>query len=174
MTPYWLSWWGVFLRQGVAILFKKRVTNVILTVLILGTLIFAGFNFDLGDSGPVKPPNTEPVTTVSTEGAVQLEFPADKYPETGQHIKDAISAGAPAVCTIDRDGAEENRKESLAGVPTKKGYDRDEWPMAMCSEGGSGANIEYITPKDNRGAGSWVGNQLEEYPDGTRVEFIVK
>lgn len=44
--------------------------------------------------------------------------------------------------------------------------------MAMCVEGGDGASIEYIDPSDNRGAGSWVGNQLEEYPDGTRVEFI--
>jgi hypothetical protein len=61
-----------------------------------------------------------------------LEFPSPRYPETGAHIKDAIAAGHSAVCTIDRDGAEENRKESLKDYPTKKGYDRDEWPMAMC------------------------------------------
>ena len=35
--------------------------------------------------------------------------------------------------------------------------------MAMCAEGGSGADIEYISPSDNRGAGSWVSNQLERY-----------
>ncbi|MFK4304053.1 hypothetical protein ABH892_004192 [Paenibacillus sp. RC254] len=54
------------------------------------------------------------------------------------------------LCTIDRDGAEENHKESLKGVPTKKGYDHDEWPMAMCVEGGAGADIQYISPKNNR------------------------
>ncbi len=102
---------------------------------------------------------------------VKIDFPVSKYPETAEHIKEAIEAGESAVCTIDRDGAEENREESLDGVPTKKGYDRDEWPMAMCAEGGSGADIEYITPADNRGAGSWVGNALEDYPDGTRVLF---
>jgi hypothetical protein len=59
-------------------------------------------------------------------------------------------------------------------VPTKKGYDRDEWPMAMCEEGGTGANVKYISPSDNRGAGSWVSNQLDKYPDGTTVEFEVK
>ncbi|MGM1023035.1 MAG: NucA/NucB deoxyribonuclease domain-containing protein [Bacillota bacterium] len=103
-----------------------------------------------------------------------LEFPSSRYPETGAHIKDAIAAGHSAVCTIDRDGAEENRKESLKGIPTKKGYDRDEWPMAMCAEGGAGADIRYITPSDNRGAGSWVSHQLDKYVDGTKVRFIVK
>jgi hypothetical protein len=104
---------------------------------------------------------------------VKLMFPVDKYPETGEHIKEAISAGESAICTIDRDEADEHRKESLKGVPTKQGYDRDEWPMAMCKEGGTGANIKYVTPADNRGAGSWVSNQLEKYSNGTRIEFVM-
>lgn len=101
-----------------------------------------------------------------------LYFPMDRYPETGDHIFDAIAAGHSDVCTIERDGAEERREESLAGIPAKPGYDRDEWPMAMCEEGGAGASVRYVTPSDNRGAGSWVGNQLENYPDGTKVLFI--
>ncbi|MET3209378.1 UNVERIFIED_CONTAM: hypothetical protein ABIC26_002322 [Paenibacillus sp. PvR008] len=117
----------------------------------------------------------EPVSrSVRAAAEYTLEFPSSRYPETGAHIRDAIAAGHSAICTIDRDGAEENRKESLKGYPTKKGYDRDEWPMAMCQEGGAGADIRYITPKDNRGAGSWVSHQLDEYEDGTKVEFIVK
>lgn len=102
-----------------------------------------------------------------------IDFPADKYPETAAHILKAIKAGESSFCTIDRDGADENRDESLDGIPTKDGYDRDEWPMAMCAEGGLGANIEYISQSDNRGAGSWVGNQLEGYDDGTRVLFVI-
>src|SRR5690606_9102786 len=78
------------------------------------------------------------------------------------------------VCTIDRDGAEDNRKKSLAGIDTKDGYDRDEWPMAMCKEGGAGASVAYIDASDNRGAGSWVGNQLEDYPDGAKILFLVE
>ncbi|MMZ60551.1 Sporulation-specific extracellular nuclease precursor [compost metagenome] len=49
-------------------------------------------------------------------------------------------------------------KVPLKGVPTRKGKDRDEWPMAMCAEGGDGADVRYISPKDNRGAGSWVAS----------------
>nr|WP_272945257.1 excalibur calcium-binding domain-containing protein [Paenibacillus gorillae] len=44
----------------------------------------------------------------------------------------------------------------------------------MCAEGGAGADIKYIDPSDNRGAGSWVGNHLEEYNDGTRVLFVIE
>ena len=124
---------------------------------------------------------TDKKTTSSTSATeskdknydVVLYFPASKYPETAAHIKSAISKGESAICTIDRDGAEENREESLEGISTKSGYDRDEWPMAMCAEGGSGADIAYIDPSDNRGAGSWVGNQLESYSDGTRVLFVI-
>jgi hypothetical protein len=80
----------------------------------------------------------------------------------------------PDVCTIERDGADERREESLAPYPPISGYDRDEWPMAMCLEGGAGADVRYISPSDNRGVGAWVSNQLEDYPDGTRVKFIVQ
>lgn len=53
--------------------------------------------------------------SVASQQAVSeytLDFPSSRSPETGAHIKDAIAAGHSAVCTIDRDGAEENRKES--------------------------------------------------------------
>ncbi|MFP3876041.1 NucA/NucB deoxyribonuclease domain-containing protein [Bacillus paralicheniformis] len=103
-----------------------------------------------------------------------LIFPSDRYPETGAHIRKAIKKGHSKICTIDRDGADERRKESLKDVPSKSGYDRDEWPMAMCEEGGTGASVEYISPSDNRGAGSWVGNQVSDYPDGTKILFKIK
>jgi hypothetical protein len=46
--------------------------------------------------------------------------------------------------------------------------------MAMCAEGGLGADIAYVELSDNRGSGSWVGNQLEEYANGTRILFVVE
>ncbi|MCM3169696.1 DNA-entry nuclease [Peribacillus simplex] len=105
---------------------------------------------------------------------VVINFPSEKYPETAEHIEDAIADGSSNICTIDRNGADENRDESLENIQTRMGYDRDEYPMAMCEEGGAGADIEYITPSDNRGAGSWVSHQLSDYPDGTKVLFVVE
>lgn len=110
-------------------------------------------------------------STATTDYDMTIVLPSDRYPETIAHIAAAIKAGASAICTIDRNGAEENRSASLSGVPTKKGFDRDEWPMAMCAEGGEGADIAYVTPKDNRGAGSWIGNKLDKFEDGTRILF---
>ncbi|MMZ57342.1 Sporulation-specific extracellular nuclease precursor [compost metagenome] len=49
-----------------------------------------------------------------------LEFPSSRYPKTGVHIRDAIASGHSVLWTIDKDGAEEKRKESLKGYPTKK------------------------------------------------------
>ncbi|TCP59890.1 hypothetical protein EDD57_1912 [Baia soyae] len=49
------------------------------------------------------------------------------FPETREHIVDAINDGYSSVCTIDRAGAIESREESLKGIPTRKGYDRVEW-----------------------------------------------
>lgn len=125
----------------------------------------------------VKWDNVNQLITITTNAEitydVTLKFPSDRYPETAAHISAAITKGKSAICTIDRDGADENREESLKGIPTKDGYDRDEWPMAMCSEGGQGADVAYVESSDNRGAGSWVGNALEEYPNGTRVLFII-
>lgn len=145
-----------------------KAQKIIPGLIISALLLAATYWFE--EKG--EQPSGQPAT--GSSDVVQLDFPSDRYPETAKHIQDAIRSGESAVCTIDRQEAEENRKESLKGVPTKKGYDRDEWPMAMCEEGGAGADIEYITPSDNRGAGSWVGNQLEELPDGTRVEFIFR
>ena len=142
---------------------QKFISSLVIIVL----LVLAAYWFE--ENG-----QSIPAPSTDDSEVVQLVFPADRYPETAEHIQEAIKSGESAVCTIDREEAEDNRKDSLKGVPTKKGYDRDEWPMAMCAEGGSGADIEYITPSDNRGAGSWVGNQLEGYADGTRVEFMFR
>ncbi|WP_274649702.1 NucA/NucB deoxyribonuclease domain-containing protein [Paenibacillus humicola] len=137
-----------------------------LSVLLLAALAAVVYGF--------RESHRPPAPTSPEIRVVALAFPSERYPETARHIQNAIRAGQPQVCTIDRKDADEHRKESLQDVPAKKGYDRDEWPMAMCAEGGSGANIAYIHPADNRGAGSWVSHQLDDYPEGTKVKFVVK
>jgi len=120
-------------------------------------------------------PATDPASAAETDEQhdVVLEFPVAKYPKTAAHIAAAIEAGQSAVCTIDRNGADANRDASLVGLATKAGHDRDEWPMAMCDEGGAGADIAYVPSSENRGSGSWVGHQLRDYADGTKVLFVL-
>ncbi|WP_456300072.1 NucA/NucB deoxyribonuclease domain-containing protein [Proteus columbae] len=71
--------------------------------------------------------------------------------------------------TVDRDGAAKRRRESLKNIDPAKGSDRDEYPPAMFKEGGTGASVRLISPSDNRGAGSCIGHQCRELPDGTVV-----
>lgn len=95
------------------------------------------------------------------------------YPATAEHIRVAQNIGLPARLTIDRSGASQRRTESLQNTPTRREFDRDEYPMALFSEGGSRADVAYLEGADNRGAGSYVGWQLRGIPDGTEVRIRV-
>ncbi|MDA0910640.1 MAG: NucA/NucB deoxyribonuclease domain-containing protein [Proteobacteria bacterium] len=102
-----------------------------------------------------------------------VEISKSKYPEAAEHIIDAQESGYPSTLTIDRAAAKANRRASLRDYPTRTGFDRDEYPGAMFSEGGEGASVRYIDPKDNRGAGACVGGQCKGLPDGSRVNIKV-
>lgn len=98
-----------------------------------------------------------------------------KYPQSAEHIQNCIRMGYPATLTLNRDGVDENRKQSLAGIATRgdDGLDRDEYPPAAFLEGGANAHVAYISSSDNRGSGSSFGQQLSNAPNMTRVRFRV-
>lgn len=96
-----------------------------------------------------------------------------RYPYTADHVVDAVAGGEPAILHIDRAGADANRDASLRGIPTRPGYDRDEYPPAVSREGGSGADVRYVPSSDNRGAGTVMGERLSPYCDGQRFRLRV-
>lgn len=104
---------------------------------------------------------------------VEVKLSKKKYPESAQHIEDAIKKGQPDTLTIDRRGASSRRKASLKDVDTVPGLDRDEYPPAMSLEGGTGASVKLINPSDNRGSGSSIAYQLRKYPNGTKYRIII-
>ena len=96
---------------------------------------------------------------------------SNDYPQSVQHIRDAIRGGHASRVTVDRSGVSKNRRDSLKNIPTISGMDRDEYPLAMFSEGGTGASVRHINPSDNRGAGSSIGHILRDVaPDGEVIE----
>ena len=95
------------------------------------------------------------------------------YPATAGHFCVAQNIGHPARLTIDRSGASQRRMESLQNTLTRREFDRDEYPMALFSEGGSGADVAHLEGADNRGAGSYVGWQLRGIPDVAEVRLRV-
>ncbi|GGU54505.1 NucA/NucB deoxyribonuclease domain-containing protein [Kitasatospora aureofaciens] len=130
---------------------------------------------------------TKLASAVGVKGDFDVEYQIDsaKYPESAKHIAEAQkgmiwrghshSSGSPlpSVLTIDRGGAHQNRKDSLRGIRTNRGTQRDEYPPAMFKEGGTGASVKHINGSDNGGSGSTMGNALEPLLDGTRVKIKV-
>ena len=115
------------------------------------------------------------MTTGSGSGpAREVKLPSSKYPASAAHAREAHAAGRPSEVTIDRAGAPARRGESLAGRNKVPGQDLDEYPPAMFKEGGKGASVRPITPRDNRGAGACIGNQCRDLPDGARVKIVVE
>jgi hypothetical protein len=105
--------------------------------------------------------------------SVYVVLSSAKYPLTTDHILDAQAAGQPALLHIDRENEALHRSQSLAGWPTRPGFDRDEYPPAMSREGGTGADIRYVPPADNRGAGSVMGNALSAYCEDQPFRFRI-
>lgn len=91
---------------------------------------------------------------------------APKHAAVADHVLDAVRAGQPEVLHIARDEAGQNRRRSLAGVPTRPGFDRDEYPPAVSDEGGAGADVRYVRSSTNRSAGALMGRVLRPYGDG--------
>jgi len=87
------------------------------------------------------------------------------------HAHDAIDRGLPERLTIDRRGASGNRGLSLRGVPTRAGFDRDEYPPAIADEGGKGASVRYVGSSENRSAGARLGNELRGLPEGACFRY---
>lgn len=114
-------------------------------------------------------PSSAPVPTP----AAVLEVDEDRWPHVADHIQDAQAAGESTTCTLDRPGAEERRAAALASVPTRDAFDRDEYPWAMCAEGGLGADVRHVPSEENRSHGAWLGNTVERWPDGTVLVITV-
>jgi hypothetical protein len=89
-----------------------------------------------------------------------------------RHVFDARINGKPRILHIRRFEAAANRRQSLRGIPTRRGFDRDEYPPAMSDEGGQGASVRYIASAENRSAGSVMKSQLARYCDEQR--FVIE
>jgi hypothetical protein len=113
------------------------------------------------------------VAAKAEEGAVRVSISRSRFPESAAHIEDAQAAGQSSRLTIDRAGAAARRAESMRGNPRVRGFDRDEYPPAMTSEGGAGSSVRPISPGDNRGAGACIGWQCRGLPDGSSIDLGV-
>jgi hypothetical protein len=140
----------------------------VLTALALscagGALLPAGLSHDAAVAASCQ----------TQHNSVHVQLSASRYPETTDHIADAIAAGQPSLLHIDRADEDAHRAASLADYPPRAGFDRDEYSPAVSFEGGAGADVRYIDPSDNRGAGASMGNQLQGWCEGQpfRIDIV--
>ena len=169
-----LNPWGEFLKTAASVLgtLATSINPVVLFgVVLLSTVIFSK-PVVLGD-GTLTAAERKSKSDTDNEVDVEVVIPRSRYPETAQHVEDAIENGHPDTLTVDRSKAKTNRRKSLKAIPKVKNKDLDEYPPAMFKEGGTGASVRPISSSDNRGAGSWMGHKLRAFPDGTRVRIRV-
>jgi hypothetical protein len=94
-----------------------------------------------------------------------------RYHHILDHVWDAEDKGKARILHVDRPDATKHRAQSLKGIPTKRGYDRDEYPPAMSAEGGKGADVRYVRSAENRGAGTVMGHEVAHLANGDCFRF---
>lgn len=112
-----------------------------------------------------EPGCSKPSTVVS------LYFSAAKYPHIHQHFRRAVRKGWPRILKLHRRKAGVRRDRALEGFPTRKGYDRDEYPPAV-GRATWRTDIAYVPSHENRSHGSSLGGQLRPYCTGTRFKYV--
>lgn len=111
-------------------------------------------------------------------GVVPVYIDSGLYPEVASHIRAAVAAGHPSTVTVDRPGATQRRKDSMAysqmpAMARDTNLDRDEWPMAMFQEGGAGSSVRYLNASQNRAAGNAVRLQCAPVRNGCPIQVVV-
>jgi hypothetical protein len=120
--------------------------------------------------------------------AVQsIRFSASRYPNIREHMVDAVRQGWPSTLVLNRPGASARRDRLLQDIPTRRGYDRDEYPPAVGRGRANGdlrslvrgidprgwlADVEYVPSGENRSHGSSMGSKLRHFCNGTRFRYV--
>jgi hypothetical protein len=128
---------------------------------------------DLSSQASARAATIEAAACRTVRRTVSVRLDDDRYPRTTDHILDAIRSGERRLLHIERRGADRRRAEALRGIPTRPGYDRDEYPPASTREGGRGADVRYVPSRDNRGAGAVMGGQLRPFCNGQAFRIRV-
>jgi hypothetical protein len=125
---------------------------------------------------------TSPIGCIKPTSVQPIGFSSTKYPNIRAHALAAIKDGWPRVLVVS-DGVDARRDRLLQGFPTKRGYDRDEYPPAVGRGRGKYlsrgvnpvrwlADVAYVPSSENRSHGSTLGIKLRRFCNGTRFRYV--
>jgi hypothetical protein len=147
-----------------------------------------------GGTGPTPTPAPQPTpaprpkASCSRPSTVQrLSFSSSKYRNIKKHTLAAIADGWPRILVLNRPGADARRDRLLEDIPTRDGFDRDEYPPAVGRGRANGeqrglvrginplgwmADVMYVASSENRSHGSSLGAKLRGLCNGTRFRYV--
>jgi hypothetical protein len=142
----------------------------------------AGGDDGVGGDGGQRPKTDGKCTTA--DGVQRLVFSVSRYPNIRRHFRGALRRGWPRLLVLNRRGSEERRDRLLEDVPTRDGYDRDEYPPVV-GRGNGGlergrdprgwkADVRYVPSSENRSHGASLGAKLADFCDGTRFKYVFR
>jgi hypothetical protein len=120
---------------------------------------------------------------VKPRSAQRLVFSASKYPNIRAHFRAAVALGWPRTLVLNRPGAAKRRDRLLQDIPTRDGFDRDEYPPAVGRGKGKGltrgthprgwkADVRYVESTENRSHGASLGAKLSHLCNGTTFRYV--
>jgi hypothetical protein len=112
-------------------------------------------------------------------------FSARKYPNVRRHFRGALRRGWPRRLVVNRRGADARRDRVLRDIPTREGFDRDEYPPTVGRGRGPGlergrnprgwkADVRYVPSSENRSHGATLGDRLDPFCNGTRSRYVFR
>jgi hypothetical protein len=158
----------------------RRALATFVAVVLVGTLLAACETVSAPTARSPKPaPEATPASTsrvsprdcTRPSGVASIGFSATKYPNIRRHFLRALREGWPRVLRLHRAGADERRDELLEDVPTREGYDRDEYPPAV-GRRRAPADVAYVPSSENRSHGAVLGIKLRRFCEGTRFRYV--
>lgn len=105
-----------------------------------------------------------------TSATIVIPLTSAKHAQVIAHAKAAVKKGYPRTMVLNRTGADARRRAAMKGIPTKSGYDRDEYPAAVGRKVNK-ADVKYVKVSQNRSAGAIMGNKLRPYCNGVKFRY---
>jgi len=125
-----------------------------------------------------------PAECVRPSGVQRIVFSAQKFPNVRRHFRGALRRGWPRRLVVNRRGADARRDRALRVIPTRDGFDRDEYPAVGRGRGrglergrnprGWKADVRYVPSSENRSHGATLGDRLEPFCNGTRFRYVFR
>ena len=143
-----------------------------------------------GGSDPAPAPSPRARASCSRpQGVQRITFSRSRYPGIRRHYLAAIRKGWPRILVVNRPRADARRDRLMeeAMLPTRDGFDRDEYPPAVGRGRRNGdsrglvrgvnpigwmADLAYVRSSENRSHGSSLGGKLRPFCNGTRFRYV--